>query len=103
MTSKTSVTPWAKPVILFPESPIEVQTEGLNYVVFCEGEWYCNCETWDDVRWQVNHLIKMYAGDWLHSCMRINPNWHGWDKISMVSLVELKELSEQVCRSKPSR
>lgn len=85
---------------LFPNSPIEVQVEGERFTVYCEGEWYDNCESVADVQWTIQHLITMYADDWLYQSCRINPEWVGWPKVSPCALVLLAELAADKANGK---
>lgn len=72
---------------LFPNSPIEVQQEGDQYVVYLEGEWHSDWPTLDDASDEVEEIIFRYSDDWPTPACRVNPSWVGWPKISLYSLI----------------
>lgn len=76
---------------LYPNSPIEVRAERDKFAIYCEDAWYTDCVSIEDARWQIGHLVYMYASDWLSLVCRINPDWVGWPKVSKYSLVILSE------------
>jgi len=73
---------------LFPNSPIEVAIDGSEYHIYVEGEWNRKSDTLREVIEQIDNIIKLYGDDWWYPSTRVNPCWHKWPAVNVVSLAK---------------
>lgn len=85
--------------LLYPNSPIEVIVDFTtnakdtgrqwHFCVMAEGEWVSNERTVFGVNSAIRELIKVHRDLWGSECLRMHPDWAGWSKLNMGTLLEI--------------
>lgn len=70
---------------LYPHTPIQITHEKDGWQVYVEGQWYSKHEA-PPKESLIDYIINANADDWCYPSTRINPNWNGWQHISVADL-----------------
>lgn len=79
---------------LFPNTPVEAKYELGSLCLYVAGEWRCNEPDIASLQLGLNEILKIGLEYWPYPSLRDNPDWPGWDDVSMASMVDLTN-----CRS----
>lgn len=86
--------------LLLPHSPIEVSYDftlkgndkEYDWHVSIEGDWVGKESTLAALAERLYEIIESQGDDWLTKSTRVNPDWHGWGRISPVDLAAMFNL-----------
>jgi hypothetical protein len=86
--------------LLTPHTPIEVSYDftlkagekEYDWHVFIEGDWVGKESTLHALTERLFEIIESQGDDWIAKSTRVNPDWHGWGRISPCDLASMFNL-----------